>query len=85
MSLHLRDLNPLLSGTAGAYVASSAEPTLATVQLEIVRAVGLLDAVILAEEWTGGVSPFYGAMTCEALSHHPFVSALMNDEVQMNW
>ena len=37
-------------------MASSAEPTLAAVHLEIVRALGLLDAVISAEEWTGGVS-----------------------------
>ena len=81
VSLHLRDLNPLLSGTAGAYVASSAEPTPATVQLEIVRAVGLLDAVISAETWTGGVSLHCSAIICEALSHPPFMSALRNDEV----
>ena len=54
-------------------------------QLEIVRAVGLLDAVISAEEWTGGVSLYYSAMTCEALSHPSLMSALMSIEAHISW
>ena len=53
-------------------------------QLEIIRAVGLLDAVISAEEWTGGVSLYNSDMTCEALSHPSLMSALMNDEVHIS-